>query len=468
MHIPLPPMSRVEGSKDYRFKLFSVVWGVFLFLHFIVYRTQFGAEIYWSTYLTLIIAAFLLVTRSYLVFYISLCISLIDALYQMPTFSNHTILKNFVLLVFLISSFVVCITKSKKEHIWTLARPGAGLLLCVMYVFGVLHKINSDFLFSNESCAVSLWAEMPKVFGFFYGDFFYRFIAFSTLIIEFLILVLLFTDRFRDWGVFIGAAFHGFLAISGYAFYPTFSTLTIALHILFLSQAASKVMLSRASINFMSFLLSKLLFVSWIAAIFTLCVVGDYGGAGMVWFAGFILFMYDLFLSVKSAKYVGNFSETNVEERSTPSSFLVNVVVVAFFINCMMPYLGLKTAQSMNMFANLRLEGGETNHYIFSSDWQYFNYLKDVVLLDSVSNDVYLSKKLNEGKNVIYYDLLNRLERNRSAIVSFSLDGQHYSSVSYGDLEGDSDRILHPRWFRGWFHFNSVDLSVPKKCALDS
>ena len=444
------------------FLLFIKAWGILIPLHYIVYVTQFGASTYYSTYFLLALSPFLIFCKNPIFFYISVVASVIEAMLQAPSFSNHTVLKNFILLALLIS-FFVNFTSRRKEGFFELAAPACRALLCTMYVFGVFHKINSDFLFSDGSCAVALWMKMPSFLSRLEGDFFYRFIAFATLVIEFVILFFLLVDKFRTWGVLCGILFHGFLAISGYAFYPTFSTLTIALHLLFLDrEVASKFLKIKYPvwIGGNSVALNVAALVFWFLIIWFLADLALYSYAGLVWFCGLMVFIYLLVPVINSGRNKGGHGIIS-------NSLVVNLVPLVFFFNCFSPYLGLKTAQSMNMFANLRLEGGFSNHFIVPIEFQVFPYLKQVVVLKEVVNEPYLTSYLRENITVTYYDLINRLERNRHTRVSFSFEGQDFTLVGYDDLSTETQSILHPRWFRAFFHSYPVDLNQPKACALN-
>ena len=72
---------------------------------------------------------------------------------------------------------------------------------------------------------------------------------------------------------------------------------------------------------------------------------------------------------------------------------------------------------------------------------------------------------VGNDRGLVYYDLLNRLERNRNMTVSFYRNDKFHDQVKYQDLKEDADKLLHPRWFRAWFHFYPVDFTEPKPCA---
>ena len=52
-----------------------------------------------------------------------------------------------------------------------------------------------------------------------------------------------------------------------------------------------------------------------------------------------------------------------------------------------MPYLGLKSAQAVNMFSNLRLEGGVSNHLILPHPPGPFGYPEDIAVIEHGGGD---------------------------------------------------------------------------------
>jgi len=135
----------------------------------------------------------------------------------------------------------------------------------------------------------------------------------------------------------------------------------------------------------------------------------------------------------------------NQENRVTANAIGLFVGFV-FFMNCWAPYLGLKTSQSVNMFANIRLEGGVSNHLIMRNAPGPFTYLEDIVEI-----------KKSEG--------VSRLDYNPDLTVTYMRDGQLYEDMTAQKLANDIETTLHPRWFRKWFHFKQADLAQPEYCT---
>lgn len=285
---------------------------------------------------------------------------------------------------------------------------------------------------------------------------------YGTLILETVILVSLLVSRVRWFGITVGILFHSFLALSQYAFYSPFSMLSVALHLLFLSPKSADSILQSKQWEVM---VKKPLWVRfiiygvWFGVIYWLASYGLYTAAAVIWLLG----MSGFFVIVcRHAK-----GHDNGGWRSMLFSplLIANVVTGMFFFNCITPYLGLKTAQSINMFANLRLEGGVSNHLVLSAPPGPFKYLEDIVELTDSGGSQKLRYIQQENLRLVYYDLLAELEDNPRAWASYIRDGRRFERQDAQSLATEIDKLLHPKWFRKWFHFSPVDLTTPKPCG---
>lgn len=446
-------------------ELFSVALGCFLVLHFVVYATQFRAPIFGTTIVILLLGfLFLKFPNEKRLFLIAVPVLFWDAILQMPTFSNHTILKNAFLLGILLAGIRVWF-RGQSWDCFQREFMGIGRqLLLIMYFFGVFHKLNSDYFNLDVSCAVALWQEMPWPLRLIDSPIFYNLAIYGSLIVEAVIALCLVSRWSRHYGIVIGVGFHMMLGLSGYALYPPFSTLTIVLHLCFVDEnLASRISTSKLLKPVLNFAKRPIGMFVILLAVLSLGIsawVGSYAYFGVVWFVMLVPFWFVFFY------------ETTRSRISDPMSLLIrprwlNIVGLAFFLNCFSPYLGLKTAQTMSMFANLSLEGGRSNHLLLRQAPGPFDYLGDVVTITEPGGIPYLSYASREGLQITYYTLLNYIDLNRDARVSFSRRGVAHKKEGYESLKADIDSQLDPVWFRKYFHFTPADLSVPKSCALD-
>lgn len=444
-------------------------WGLFAYLHVLVYAYQYDATMWLTTWAIapLGVALFYFPLSRRLLLALLLCMA-VDAWRQMPSLSNHTILKNTFLLALLLAGAWHAISGGRWRDVLNDAAPiGRAALLC-MYIFGVFHKINTDFLNPEVSCAVALWQQMPALLAWIEAPWFHWLSIYGTLVIESVILLCLLFTRTRHAGIILGIGFHALLAMSGYAIYAAFSTLTITLHLLFLDRAsAEQIVASPMWRKLMVQLRSPSgLVVSslWFISLAVLAWNQSFSSIGVLWLPVIGVLCYAIARYGKPKdEQIGSGAQRLFWSRQ----WWLNALSVLFFVSCLSPYLGLKTAQSMNMFANLRLEAGESNHLIFSRPPGPFDYLADTVEITASSDSTYLRYIQRNDLRLTYYSLLDRLEREPQASVSFirrheSLDHQNAAS-----LQEEISAVLHPRWVRNLFHFNPVDLTRPKPCAID-
>lgn len=459
---------RIQADPPDRWALFSVfshAWGLLASLHLLYYIYYEGStHVFWTTWAAGALGLYLMLRPRSPRAFVALCgLLTFDAIAQMPVYSNHTILRNFVLLAILAAALYTWARGRSWASFMQAFAPIGRCLLAIMYVFGVFHKINTGFLDPEVSCAVALWETMPRPLSSFNPEWFKYVAIYGTLIGETAILLGLMFKPTRQAAILAGIAFHSLLALAGYGFYPSFSTLAIALHLLFLSPESAQRMVRSDVVQWLRDrpMASAAGLLVWFVILLALTKLGTTSTLGIAWLPWAVVVIYLVARYGRDAP-----GESTLGPVMVSRSWALNLLTVAFFLNCYAPYLGLKTAQSMNMFANLTVEGGKNNHLLVRHIGP-FGYLDDIVKPISGSGYV-VSVAIGQGYHLPYYALLDLLERDRSAVVSFERDGVLHAGQSYATLQGDAEQNLHPRWFRNWFLFRPVDLSEQRKCSLSN
>lgn len=462
-----PIQASHDAGTEARITLFSMAWGIFACLHVLVYATQFRIFMHVTSWaITPLGIALIFFPTSRRLFLLLTAVLLADAWLHLPMFSNHTLLKN----VFLHALVLAGAWHAWRGQSWyrffdDAAAVGRTALLC-MYMFGIFHKINTDFLNPTVSCALALWERMPAWLNWIGGSAFELAAMYGTLVIEAAILICLLLPRSRHLGIVLGIGFHALLALSGYAMYVTFSTLTIALHLLFIDgQTAQRIVTSPLWHRWMQVLRRPTgvgLVLAWLALLTLLAWNGSYSSVGLAWLPAALALLFALIQPgwPPAAPTMPNLLWSRLG--------WLNLVSIAMFLTCFKPYLGLPTAQSMNMFANLRLEAGTSNHLVLRNAPGPFRYLEDVITLEQASPGSYLDHIHRAGMTVTWYDLLDKLERAPETWATFTRNGQRHERASAQTLAAEIEQTLHPRWLRNWWHFNPVDLRQPKQCAPNS
>ena len=465
------PIRADDAGWEALFQVFTLVFGLFAVMHFFINALDYTAfEVYASTWVVLICGtALLLQPGSKRIFLVLIAAMVVDAWLRAPMQSNHTIIKNFLLVAFLGSAAWHALRGSRWSDFFRDAAPVGRVLLLTMYFYGVFHKINEGFLDPSVSCAVVLWKAMPWPIHLLDHPVIHYLAIYGTFAVEGVIVAMLLVRRWRHWGIILGVAFHGFIALSGFAMYPAFSTLTIALHTLFLSpEQAQRIVRGENYRGLIAGLRSwrgAVLLPTVMLLVAAFAIRRDFNMVGLVWLALAALIVGAILFPGKPVDH------EPVPASSSEGALLwsrltwLNAVSVLFFLSCALPYVGLKTAQTVNMFANLRLEGGLNNHLIMRALPMPFGYLDDLVEIREATGDRLMQAAARGKYGMVYYHLLHRLDRAPDAKVSFVRNGTLYEGQSAATLAEDISKTLHPAWFRKWFHFQWVPLANPPKCS---
>ncbi len=453
-----------DGARA-RATIFGTLFSLFSFYHFFNYALEymrFPPQIDMIAIAICAVALFFRPASSRLLFLLML-VSTVSAILQAPITSNHTMVRNMVLLGYWVSFFYTMIRGLKWSDIFTNFAPAGQGALLVMYVFGIFHKINTGFLNPETSCAVALWRQMPMPLNAIDIPAMHYLAIYGTFIVEGGIILMLFSRKLRHIGIVCGILFHTLLAFSNYAMYISFTTLSIALHCLFLNEeSARNIRDSKMMTAFTKRMRDPVYILAAAILVALLFYVGmsrNYTLVTLMALPLIIPFCVNIIRHGSSTKPL-----LAKGHRVTPL-IIGTIVTTLFFLNCTMPYWGLKSAQTINMFSNLRVEGGINNHLIMKHISAPFGYLDDVVTIEKAQGpQANITTDLDQH-GMVYYDLLAHLSDNPNLVVTYTRDGKIYENMSAATLADDIQHTLHPAWFRKWFHFQRVNLKEPITCA---
>ncbi|MGE0499735.1 MAG: DUF393 domain-containing protein [Rhizobiaceae bacterium] len=459
------PVAGEDAGLEAKFRLFALLFGFFSVFHAIAYVLHYGRFPPSPDIIVLLALAVGVVLRPQArgLFLGLMLVSLISGWLQAPASSNHTMLRNYVALAFAVIYVAQLLRGTGWQRVFADFSVVAGAGLMVMYVFGIFHKINTGFLDPAVSCAVTLWRMMPPPLSYLDGPVIQYGAIYGTFLVEGLILVGLFIRPLRHVAVAAGILFHWLLALSNFSNYLPFTTLSMSLHVLFLSSgAAARVWASPVMAAFTLRLRQPLWIAvgaTYVAVMAFMVALDRYSTATL------LASLFILPVAFAILRYGG------VHEASPRSQVagmrgraLAAVLGGLFFLSCLLPYAGLKTAQAMNMFANLRVEGGVSNHLVFRDPPSLFDNLADVVIVTKIENAPGLRWMLKEGTGIVYNDLLARLRANPAATVSFVRDGVLREDQNAASLAADiKTKLYAPVWDK-FVAFRPVTLDMPPKC----
>lgn len=445
--------------------IFAQFFALFSIFHFFNYALEYGRFPPGLDQVALFISALALLfrPRSARLLLLLMLISTISTIVQAPVQSNHTLVRSALLLGYWLSFAMAWLKGSDRDSVFVRFAPAGQGALLVMYFFGIFHKINADFLNPVTSCAVALWRQMPAPLTLLDGPIVETATIYGTFFVEGALMVLLLTPRLRHVGICCGILFHMLLALSGYAMYLTFTMLSITMHSLFIGNSGALAIVQSPEMRVVRARLKDPLYIIAMVILLGLLILSALRGA----FPLVTLLMLPVVLPFCWVVFRYGRSGMQAANESVPAgSNTVGVIVaVLLFANCLMPYFGLKSAQAINMFANLRLEEGISNHLIMPPP-RPFGYLEQVALIEDGGKDGVLQSYADNGYAIVYYDLLSMLEAQPDNRVTFTYEGRRYESVGADDFSAEIDSVLHPRWFRKWFHFQPVVLAQPEACNV--
>lgn len=441
---------------DAKLRLFTALFGIFTVLHVIGFLLRYRAEPTWDLFALGAVGFAALVWPGARMFVALVIISLASGWEQAPVGSNHTMLRNVVVL----GAAVLLLARLRVRPAFSDFAVLGGACLMVMYVFGIFHKINTDFLNPDVSCGPALWAWMPAPLSWVRGPLMDQAAIWGTFVVEGAILAALLTRRFRHAGVVAGIGFHGLLSLTNYSMYIPFTSLAIALHALFVTEAgAARVAQSRLGGWVLTAAESPVriaLFLLVFAVIAILTLSGVFVGATLA--AGVMLGPLCLAIAVH-----GRACDAPGAPVSRVGWAVTAVVAGGFFLLCLTPYSGLRTVQSMNMFANLRVEGGVSNHLLFGPPTM-FAYVDDVVNVEAAEGSRLLRRAAARGRIVPWRQVLIELADQPGATVSYRRGGGPLTTITADDVQGAIAQLPHP-WLRKFIHYRSLPPDLPMRCV---
>jgi hypothetical protein len=354
---------------------------------------------------------------------------------------------------------------------------GLRALLVVMYFYGIFHKINIDWFNLDEGCAVRWWEKIHPSFLASLLDYtsFKMFIIWAPLVLEFIFMVGLFTKGGLKYIAMVGGVFfHLFIGFSLFRYYWGFSSAVLILYSAFLSadflpkcrefltKETLKFLVSNTYMRFALSLLSLLL----LTGLLYIAKVGaqEFMTITLVLWSFFSIVVVGLVAVFCYDAHVGKFFYGADYKHLISRSFLVNAVVVFYFVHSAFPYLGLNTVPTLTMFSNLYTEDGRSNHYIIPVKSQIFDWQRDVAVVSkSGIRDVGRKTRHSTESKIPIKDLLKYMRHYPKKPTSFEYQGQNYKNVVYDDVRNLS--TLWPKFLDALFSFKRIDTRAPGRCT---
>lgn len=376
----------------------------------------------------------------------------------LPHIPNHRLLTTFVNVV-IFGALGPAIYTGERVSLERFAPPLRAITI-LLYAFAVLAKINRDFLDPAVSCASEFYRDILGVLPFLPMGW-VEWAPVASVGVEAAVPPLLIWRRTRHLGILVAGSFHLFLTLHPERHFFDFSSTMFALLFLFVSwdivRAVSKPGIF-PSYRAVVVTFTSGLAVVWVAglvyqhrAAFAVFLVARYA----VWFP-WALVLLGLFLVALRERRTGLSWQPDFWRVRTSSGWIVIALVL---INGFLPYIGLKTRSSFDMYSNLEVEGPNSNHLIFPPWLDVFSYQSDLVEILDSSDPNLLATYTEAGYAMTFFEFRSYVASHPEEAVTYRREELVRSVASApGGVTPPNPLLRKLLWFR------PVDLSPTARC----
>jgi hypothetical protein len=381
-------------------------------------------------------------------------LNLAEIVLALPSQSNHLFMNLFLCVGFVAAYGGLAVQERRllpsPGRLFEAFAPLGRWMLILMYFYGVFHKLNTAFIDPSVSCAVVLWKAYDFPFGLGAWPLAQHAAIYGTLAIETTAMLCLLWRRTRFAGIILGVAFHWFIGFNPYQDYISFSLLSIFLHSTFLPASVGERLGShRHGQAILEWLRPPLRRAIVVSGVFLLVAIAGRTAAWLV----FGIAVLGLLLVVARED-----SGAPDQVGLMPRRPVIALLVVLFLVNGALPYLGIKTGQTLSMFSNLTTEDGRSNHLIVRHPLSLLPQAELVRIV--ATKDPFLKGIAGRHDEVAQWTVLDRFARDHLATV-YELNGR---LVPLDPADPASSRGIAPLILRDLVTFKPADMHVPRRC----
>jgi hypothetical protein len=335
-------------------------------------------------------------------------------------------------------------------------------ILCVSYAFAAFAKLNTSFLDPTVSCSTlfstqTIQSLTPRLAAVARDEqYLLSLLPWIVAGIEATIAVLLPFRRTRRMAAVLGIVFHTTIALNRSHLFYDFSSIMLVLFLLaFPSRPRShRFLLSRQRIlevwgycSASAIVLLSVGAISWRSRLIA-----------ALWFSFSLFVLIELAVVLKDKiKCVRRNELPQPTVRLKWQWMLVSIA----FVSGLLPYLELRTAYSYNMYSNLYIAEGRTNHLFVRVSLPLFHRLRDrVTIIDSTDRGL---RMYALARYEIPWDSFRTYVAKRPEIgVTFMRAGQRVEVERVDELP---ELRTPPRlWLQKLFPLRAVDPQAPTRC----
>jgi len=313
--------------------------------------------------------------------------------------------------------------------------PALRICTFVIYFFAVFHKLNRDFFSPTLSCATLFFGHIGEVLPILpQSPAVLRTLPYLTLLAEGGIPLLLVFRKTRLLGVLVGFLFHTSLTFDIQKHFFDFSSTMFALLSLFLpAESWSRIDEEISKRRWMRHGFLLRVFTA-LYMVFTTASLGYgdltamsifYYGRQLLWWVVNAFFARLLLVGLRNRK-----ADTAVPLRPAGVFAVIPLLLAA---NGFAPYLGIKTRSAIDMYSNLRVENGWSNHWIIRHPADLLGNMSDLVKVIESSDALLQQDYAETGLLITSFELRSYLSEHPNCRIKFERNGTVYDLKKAAD-----------------------------------
>jgi hypothetical protein len=438
------------GALSGRLGLFARLWGVAMVAHVVGNWSQpdLPKAVAWVNVAVGLWGLWLAVRPTRVNLLVGSALILVSLLHEIPVTGSHWMLAG-------LAGLAVLVTRATPGT----TEPALRWVLLAFYVFAAFSKLNSGFVEPDVSCAVFYANQSLGEVGLGpVGGQASHAVIWASLATELSVPVLLAFRRTRYWGVVLALLFHGLISFDHGQHFYDFTAVLLPLFLLFLPEPAITSLTSlpaKLPAGVRRLVAGGLIVAGAISVVFAMRATDAFALHWLrnVPFVAWIPFYVAVVGTVLAAR-----------PRPEPSALRLSpaaaVVVALVAFNGLAPYLELKTAFSFNMYSNLQMVDGASNHLLVGGSLPLRHGYRDPVQIVATS-DPGLRPYQAQGYLVAYPQLRRYLSQHRDISLTFRQAGR---VRTVNPVSADPVLVDPGPWWWRYLPLRAVDTRDPPRC----
>lgn len=387
--------------------------------------------------------------------------------FEAPVVGSHWAVVSFVDLAILLTAA----TTRDRASVERQFVPVARWVLIGFYAFAAFAKLNHAFFTPSVSCGTYYLDELAGSLGLTVhsqtAGGWSHLVPFGVAGTELAIPVLLLIRRTRSVGVVVALVFHGLIAFDQTHVFSDFSSVLVALFVLFLPVAFADDVVARF----------RALPPERRSLVRAVTVIGSALLLVLLWwqrteqihrlFADGVGWAWVLYCVLGLSLVIGFLVRERPAPLERPLAFgdgvprWMALVPALVILNGLTPYTEVRTAYAFNMYSNLETADGASNHFLVTRTLPLTDYQSDLVRIVR-SDDPALNQYAVEKFDIVFLQLRDYLSRHPDAGITYVRHGVERTVAHAKDDPALVEPV--PSWESKFFAFRSLDQHDPNRC----